>query len=138
MGLNTDFTSIEYLKTGNSLQQKTYRIITEYNILETLSKYNPIVVGTIPIDIHIESSDVDIILESNEINILAIHLERHFFQFKNYHLEIKNENILICNFLIEDLPFEIYACSTKTIEQNGYRHMIIENEILNHFGNDFK
>lgn len=138
MELNTDFTSIGHLKTGSYIQQKTYQIITEYNVLEILSKYNPIVVGTIPIDIHIDSSDVDIILESNEINKLAIHLESQFIKFKSYHLEIKNENILICKFSIEDLPFEIYACPTKTIKQNGYRHMLIENEILNHFGKDFK
>lgn len=43
------------------MQQKAYQVITDHAILEKLAQYNPILVGTIPINIDIEESDLDII-----------------------------------------------------------------------------
>ncbi|MGV3705413.1 MAG: DUF4269 domain-containing protein [Arcticibacter sp.] len=51
---------ITYLKLGNKKQQKVYRILVSHRIMEQLSAYTPIFVGTIPIRIDIETSDIDI------------------------------------------------------------------------------
>lgn len=54
---------ISYLKEGNNTQRKSYEILKRINIFEVLKDYNPILVGTIPIQINIESSDLDIVCE---------------------------------------------------------------------------
>ena len=59
--INKDFKDIEYLKEGNTRKQRSYEILKKINIFNLLSKYNPILVGTIPIDIDIENSDLDIV-----------------------------------------------------------------------------
>lgn len=54
---------ISYLKEGNNTQRKSYEILKRINIFEVLKDYNPILIGTIPIQINIESSDLDIVCE---------------------------------------------------------------------------
>lgn len=125
-----DFKNISYLKQGNFKQKKAFRLITENNILEILSDYNPIVVGTIPINIDIEDSDLDIILQSNNFDKLKSLMDKNFSHHQNYQINVLNDEILICNFKIENLAFEFYAKNYETEKQYGYLHMIKENEIL--------
>ena len=56
-----DFTTIEYLRTGNEKQRQTFEILNQNKILLNLAEFEPIIVGTIPINIDIENSDLDII-----------------------------------------------------------------------------
>jgi hypothetical protein len=56
-----NFTTIEYLKTGNQKQILAYEILTRNNVLLNIAEFEPILVGTIPINIDIENSDLDII-----------------------------------------------------------------------------
>jgi hypothetical protein len=135
-----DFTTINYLKTGTPTQQKTYTTLTHLNIFNDLKKYNPILVGTIPIDIQTSKSDLDIILETNHVSELADCLTKLYKNLANFNLEIKNLNqhILACNFWFEDFEIEIYSQNMATQLQNGYLHMIKEYEILQAYSNDFK
>lgn len=68
--MKIDFKKIHYLKAGNSKQKEIYQIIKKYNLIEILKDYNPIIVGTFPININIENSDVDIILQADNFKIL--------------------------------------------------------------------
>lgn len=131
-----DFKDISYLKDGNEKQKKTHKIISENHILEILQHYNPIVVGTIPINIDIEESDVDIILQAENPEALNTLLVNHFSQCENFSISIIGD-VLVCNFDIEDLPFEIFATNKATEQQNGYLHMLKEYEILQSKGTAF-
>ena len=135
-----DFTTINYLKTGTATQQKAYTTLTHLNIFKDLKKYNPILVGTIPIDIQTSKSDLDIILETNHVSELADCLTKLYKNQANFNLEIKNVNqhILVCNFWFEDFEIEIYSQNIATHIQNGYLHMVKEHEILQANSNDFK
>lgn len=55
-----DFSTIEYLKNGNQKQIKAFEVLSQNNILTNLTEFDPILVGTIPINIDIETSDLDI------------------------------------------------------------------------------
>ena len=56
----TDFLNIDYLKSGTARQQKAFEVLNENLILQKLSDFTPVLVGTIPINIAIDSSDLDI------------------------------------------------------------------------------
>jgi hypothetical protein len=56
-----DFLDITYLKFGNKKQQRVHQVLIQNKIMEKLSTYTPILVGTIPLNIDIETSDIDII-----------------------------------------------------------------------------
>lgn len=135
-----DFTTINYLKEGNEKQKRAYEVLLKYEIIEKLSKYSPLLAGTIPIEIDVEESDLDIICEVEN----KAEFERFLIQsFKNFNLrieklDINNEESLVCNFELEEFPIEIFGQKKPVTEQNAYRHMIAEYRILQEKGEEFK
>ena len=55
-----DFLTLDYLKSGNERQQQAFEILIRQAVFEKLSEFPPVLVGTIPINIDIASSDLDI------------------------------------------------------------------------------
>ncbi len=136
-----NFLNLEYLKTGNSRQLLAYHEIRELKIMELLSFYNPILTGTIPIDIDIESSDLDIICECKYHEDFARDLLQNFGAEKNFKLKNKYHQGLkatIVNFSGLYFEIEIFGQSIPPIEQQSYRHMIMEYKILQNKGEAFK
>ncbi|MEN5234246.1 DUF4269 domain-containing protein [Sphingobacterium faecium] len=136
--MNIDFRNIDYLILGNTKQRKIHQIITEYHIFEILKAYKPILVGTIPINIDIDESDVDIILQTKNLKKLNQLLLESFSQYAQFRLSSNASKVLISSFTIDDIPIEIYATDIDTEKQNGYLHMIKEYEILKARDDNFK
>lgn len=127
-----DFKSIEYLEKGNDKQQLAFSILNEYRILEILQNFDPIVVGTIPICIDIESSDLDIICYCKEEEDFIRDLN-HFqsnYKFSVRKIDTPNGEAIVCNFIIGEMEFEIFAQKIPTTDQAAYKHMVIEHKIL--------
>ncbi|MGN9162639.1 DUF4269 domain-containing protein [Clostridium sulfidigenes] len=130
---NKDFININYLKHGNKKQQNSYKVLKELDIFNVLRKFNPILVGTIPINIDIENSDLDIVCEVYDFKEFQKRVEDRYFMFSKFHISnnsTDNETILTVNFYVEDIEIEIYAQSLDSCKQNGYRHMVVEDRIL--------
>ncbi|WP_231427851.1 DUF4269 domain-containing protein [Pedobacter sp. Leaf250] len=139
MDPNPNFLNISYLKTGNKRQQKAYQVLNDHAILEKLNHYTPILVGTIPINVDIESSDLDIICYVKDkeefVNTLQIH-----FQNEKGFIITKNSvfNSIKANFFIDNFEIEIFGQNILTQEQNAYRHMLIEHKLLLENGEKFR
>jgi hypothetical protein len=134
---NHFFSDIEYLSLGNQRQSEAYNLLTEIRLFEILLEYTPILVGTIPIDIDIPSSDLDIICEVHDFKKFKELLEECFREMYNFSLSFRTVNEvprIVCNFKYKGWVFEIFGQSIPTQKQNGYRHMIIENRILKILG----
>ncbi len=130
---NKDFININYLKHGNIKQQNSYKVLKELDIFNVLRKFNPILVGTIPINIDIENSDLDIVCEVYDFKEFQKIVEDRYSMFSKFHISnnsADNETILTVNFYVEDIEIEIYAQSLDSCKQNGYRHMVVEDRIL--------
>ncbi|MEG0775550.1 DUF4269 domain-containing protein [Clostridium sp.] len=128
---------VSYLKCGNLKQRKAYEIITDTKVLDILKEYTPIVVGTIPIDIDIENSDIDIICKVENFNMFREVLVCNFNIYKNFKIT-QEAKVLTCNFEVNDIEIEIYASEEATDKGNGYRHMVMEDRLLTLYGEDFK
>lgn len=136
-----DFFNISYLKTGNDKQIKAFEVLTKNNILSGISEFNPILVGTIPINIDIEDSDLDVICYWQNKQDFIERLELNFRneeQFTIREIIIDNVETVIANFITGDFEIEIFGQNIPVENQNGYRHMIIEHEILKAKGEDFR
>jgi len=137
----TDFKNIEYLKSGNPRQIKTYDTLTKLNIFKKLKAFNPILVGTIPIEIDIEESDLDIICHCNNHSKFLDLLTKTYGNEENFTTKIKSIGgikSVICRFESNGFEIEIFAQNIPTEEQNAYKHMIIEHKILKEKGDEFK
>ena len=135
----TNFLNIAYLKTGNQKQVKAYQVLTDNNVLEKLSAYAPILVGTIPINIDIENSDLDIICYVQDKLEFIKTLTNHFQNEKGFVVsENQSFRSIKANFFIEDFEVEIFGQNIETAHQNAYRHMLIEYQILLEKGETFR
>ncbi len=140
-----DFTTLEYLQSGNERQKRAHEVLTKHKVFEKLKPYCPVLAGTIPIGIDIESSDLDIICEVDlrfEEDFLddimfsrLIPTEAHV---KVEKITIQGEKSIVLNFMLEEFPVEIFGQNKPVLAQNAYQHMMAEYRILKEKGDDFK
>ncbi len=138
-----DFTRINYLRNGNERQKRALEVLTKYKVLEKLKPYSPLLTGTVPIQIDIESSDLDVICE------VDLRFEKEFLEdivpllpsgtdMKVENTVINGEKSIVVNFMLEEFPIEIFGQNKPSEQQNAYRHMITEYKILQEKGEEFK
>lgn len=136
---NRNWKNISYLKNGNPRQQKVYQILKETEILERLSDFSPIVVGTIPLAIDIPTSDLDIVCQfdesKEEIEKILIDYYGDYHRFKITQMGI---DAYAYNFWVNDCEIEVYASKVPTERSNSYRHLLIGERLLNLYGDSFK
>ena len=129
----TDFSNIEHLKFGNQKQILAYDILTRNTILLNIAEFEPILVGTIPINIDIENSDLDIICYWKNKTDFKTKIQSVFGKEKEFKIretKIDNQETVVANFKIDPFEIEIFGQNIPTKNQNGYKHMIIEDQIL--------
>lgn len=109
--------------------------------MDILQDFDPIVVGTIPIGIDIDSSDLDIICFWQDQHFFNRKLADNFMIFEAFQIRIvtiNSELTTIANFHIDHLEFEIFGQNVPSKSQFGYRHMLVENKLLLERGEDFR
>lgn len=127
------FETIDYLRFGNQKQKNAYNAINSLGIMESLSEFNPILCGTLPIGIDIEGSDLDIIMEvfdpnkfENKVKLLFSNKEKFIFK----KTVIRNFSVVKANFIYGGFEFELFGQPQSVKEQYAYLHMVIENFII--------
>jgi hypothetical protein len=136
-----DFSVIEYLKNGNQKQILAYEILTRNSVLVNIAEFEPILVGTIPINIDIENSDLDIICYWKSKTDFKTKIQSVFgneTEFKIRETFSKNQETVIANFKISPFEIEIFGQNIPTKNQNGYKHMITEHKILESKDENFR
>lgn len=137
----TNFKNIDYLKQGNAKQQLAYKALNELGVFEKLKKFNPLLTGTIPIEIDLPESDLDIICECSNHKEFTELLSSLFSENKGFNIKTHQRfglKATVCQFWFNDFEIEIFGQNRATEKQNAYRHMLIEYRILQEKGNEFK
>lgn len=133
--------NIEYLRDGSRTQLEIYRLLKNHRVMEALKPYTPILVGTVPIGIHIPGSDLDIICEVREFEALAKLAEERFGDYSDFSLirrEVDGVERMKANFTVEGWPIELFGQNRPTRRQNGFLHMVVEDRLLRMYGEDFR
>ncbi|MFX3675171.1 MAG: DUF4269 domain-containing protein [Paenisporosarcina sp.] len=127
------FRKIEYLNSGNNEQRRVYKTIINLEILNDLSDYSPVLCGTFPIGINIESSDLDIILEVTDFEYFEKKVRTLYGDKENFilkKLSIRNFKVIKANFNYEGFEFELFGQFQPVYRQFAFLHMIIEQNLL--------
>ncbi|MET3683901.1 hypothetical protein ABID56_002017 [Alkalibacillus flavidus] len=130
------FNALSALKNGDALQQRAYEAIDQVGVLDQFASYQPIVCGTIPLNIHVDDSDLDIIFYVDDFDRFAEELQNTFQQFEGFHLKritIKGEDVVKANFHAYGFEFELFGMNKPTERQHAYLHMVIEAALLERF-----
>ncbi|MNO72881.1 hypothetical protein D3C76_638370 [compost metagenome] len=133
--------NIDYLNSGTPTQMEVYQLLKKHKLLELLQDYSPILVGTVPIGIHIQSSDLDMICEVRNFEEFEDVAGAYFICMPNFSCSrriVEGVERITINFTIEGWPIEIFGQNKPTHEQNGFVHMVIEDRMLNLYGMKFK
>jgi hypothetical protein len=122
-----------YLLDGTERQQAAYGAMRYVGIEPMLADFDPMLVGTIPLDIDIESSDLDILLEIPDQYQFAQVVLPHFSRYRNFryrHKTVRDRASWIVNFFAHGFEFELFAQHLTTSKQVAYRHMVVEYRLL--------
>lgn len=83
----SQWNNINYLLTGNERQQAAFYTLESLKLTSILRNYSPTLVGTIPLNIDIEGSDLDIICEVYEHNTFESIVSINFGSQQNFRLK---------------------------------------------------
>lgn len=104
-----------------------------------IDMYDAVLVGTFPIAINIEGSDLDILCCYNDKEVFIKDMEALFSYKEDFSIDrSRDDGCVVCRFMMEGYPVEIYASETPVKQQRGYLHMIIEERILQEKGESFR
>lgn len=136
-----DFSDIGYLKNGTTVQQEVYVLLKDGGIMALLSAYEPVVAGTIPLDINIPGSDIDILCQYKNAGIFRQDMLSFFGAetgFAMQEITVHDKLSIVVNFAKGGYDFEIFAQDIPAVKQMGYRHMLIEHKLLLEYGQPLK
>ena len=120
---------------------EAHNILVNHQIMSLLQLFDPVLVGTFPLDIAIEGSDLDIICFWQDKDAFNATLKKEFCQKEGFRIQEKRINgtpSVIAKFMINNIPLEVFGQHIPTASQMAYRHLIKEYEILSSFGAEFK
>ncbi len=78
------FHDSSYLKNGTLRQQQAYTVLHQHRIFEKLYAFDPVLAGTIPININIATSDLDILCHFKNKELYMAEINDLFMQQKNF------------------------------------------------------
>ncbi len=115
--------------------------MSDNQVLSKLKQFDPILVGTIPINIDIESSDLDIICSFSDKLEFQKSITDNFSDEENFSIREKSNletPTIVANFVLNDFEIEIFGQTIPTHHQFAYRHMIVEYNLLHKYGETFR
>lgn len=130
---------ISYLRQGTIRQQQAYRALASLGLLETLAGFDPILVGTVPIDLDLPQSDLDIICEVYDLSDFEQVLRAHYAREAGFTIGQKlkwGDPVVVCDFEYGGFPIQVFGQGKAVEQQRAYRHMLIEAKLLELAGDE--
>ena len=131
----------KYLKQGNPRQQRAWEDLETFQFFNVLRPFQPFLAGTVPIEIDVEGSDLDIICCVSDLDDFLSLLTQHYGKCQGFDVKrgsMGDEPYVVAQFQGNFFPVEIFGQSRPVVQQNAYRHMIIEHRLLQERGEDFR
>jgi hypothetical protein len=134
---------MRYLQAGNSRQQRAYAVLQELAIATVLRDFDPVLAGTIPLGIDLPESDLDIICEvpAARQELFEALLRQQYGQLAGFQLaraSIGGHESIVCNFQYAGSELELFGQGLPTRRQNAYRHLVVEQAILDAGGPEWR
>ncbi|SEU24230.1 DUF4269 domain-containing protein [Paenibacillus sp. NFR01] len=133
--------TIEYLRRGSAPQPEVYALLQELRIMEHLADYSPLLVGTVPLGLEVEGSDLDIVCEVHEPEAFILAAGRFFGGqggFSAVTRPVAGIPRTVIRFSAGGWPIELFGQPVPSARQNGYLHMLAEWRILRQLGPEFR
>ncbi|WP_420549470.1 DUF4269 domain-containing protein [Curvivirga sp.] len=107
--------------------------LSKLNILEVLKDFTPVVIGTPPLQIATEDSDIDIACSTEELDSFQGYLNDnfgHLSKFQSHKYVREKIPTILTSFFAYEWEFEIFCQNIPVSNQWGVRHFHIEQRLL--------
>jgi hypothetical protein len=124
---------IAYLGDGNERQRAAYGALESLGVMHILGAFSPVLVGTIPIGIDVQTSDLDIVCEAQDLVAFERRVIEAFGQGEGFRVRrkwIKGVPSVVANLRHGGFEVEIFGQPQPVAEQHAYRHMVVEARLL--------
>lgn len=112
------------------------QVIDQLGLIAALTDFDPVVIGTPPLGIAIEDSDIDIACSASDLSVFAVHAREkfeHFDAFEIHEIQHLAEPACVAKFHALNWDIELFCQTMPTREQWGVRHFHIEQRLLKLF-----
>jgi hypothetical protein len=124
---------LTYLHAGTPRQRAAWEAIHRLGIMERLQAYQPVLAGTIPLDIDVADSDLDVICCASDLDAFDRFVRDAFGRqdgFSQQRCDVNGVPSSVTSFWHGGFAFELFAQPVPADRQNAYRHMVMEARLL--------
>ena len=110
-------------------------------ICAKLASFGAVQVGSFPIAVNVKGSDIDIICTFTNQSSFIGQLETLFAGYHGFYLNtksIRGENCVVCRFVTESIPVEVFGQTTPIHQQYAWKHLQVEHRLLTLGGVNFR
>lgn len=108
-------------------------VLDELNLLTRLARFEPTVIGTPPLDIDIDSSDIDIACTAADLRDFESEINADFASAQDFVVEQLtkfHDPAVRAAFRYHGWEIELFCQTLPIREQHGVRHFLIEQRLL--------
>ncbi|KWV50021.1 phage capsid protein [Bradyrhizobium macuxiense] len=106
--------------------------ITRSEVTEVLERFDPRIVGALPLDLAVSGSDIDIVCHAPDPNAFAEVLWQHYRTADGFALYRWRSDTrpVIARFVWDGWPFELFGDTRPVDRQRGWIHFEVERRLL--------
>jgi hypothetical protein len=139
--MQKDWRDLTYLLRGTATQQAAYQALEALRVFPLLRAFDPVLAGTIPLDVDIPGSDLDIVCYAEDGGAFAQCLHDAFGHCVGFALQrdlLNGLPTVIAQFTYRGFPVEIFGQPLPVMAQAAIRHMLVEERLLRHGGEEVR
>jgi hypothetical protein len=128
-----DWRDVGYLGHGTLRQREALCTLADTRVLDVLAEFDPVLAGTIPLDVDIEDSDLDIICSVTDAMSFATCVTDAFASHEGFTLRrgvIRGDYTTIVSFTSGAFAFEIFGQNVPVDHQAAVVHLDVEARLL--------
>jgi len=135
--MQKDWRDLTYLLRGTATQRAAYQALEALQVFPLLRAFDPVLAGTIPLDVDIPGSDLDIVCYAQDGDAFAQCLHDAFGHYTGFALQrdiLNGLPTVIAQFTYQGFAVEIFGQPLPVVAQRAFRHMLVEERLLRHGG----
>ncbi len=110
------------------------QVVQNLSLLDRICEFDPCIIGTPPLGIELETSDIDIACSANDLGHFKTVAATEFSKFDCFQCRDstwQTQSAVIVQFHTYDWDVELFCQTIPTNQQWGVRHFKIEQRLLN-------
>jgi hypothetical protein len=128
-----DWRDLTRLRAGTPRQRHAAQVLDGLCLIGELRPHDPVLAGTIPLDIDVPDSDLDVICHAPDLDAFAADLQRRFATFPGFTISqhpVRSGPAVVARLAHAGERIEIFAQPHPIDQQDAFRHMVVEWRLL--------